>query len=152
MEYRYYVPYRALLTADEVAAAERPACAVWVCGLPDDCTATSLHDFIVAQLRTDGDTCDTKGAADDEAARAKGPSTSGVGSALDGSRVDVDRLDCGDCGDDDIRQEGRCGGGSDPPRGAMCGGKLRVEVSESKGSAMVCRGRTRLPPHSNLRK
>eukprot|EP01043_Picozoa_sp_COSAG02_P013795 COSAG02_NODE_558_length_20348_cov_6.479431_7_plen_381_part_00 len=49
-EYRYYVPYRALLTSEEQRAS---ACAeetrVWVCGLPDVCDASVLRDFAAAR-------------------------------------------------------------------------------------------------------
>ncbi len=49
-EYRYYVPYRALLTPEEQRAG---ACAeetrVWVCGLPDVCDASVLRDFAASR-------------------------------------------------------------------------------------------------------
>ena len=53
-EYRYYVPYRALLTAEEQAQAAAAAaqaaanggggcCTVWLCGLPDICSAETIQ-------------------------------------------------------------------------------------------------------------
>ena len=53
-EYRYYVPYRALLTAEEQAQAAAAAaqaaanggggcCTVWLCGLPDVCSAETIQ-------------------------------------------------------------------------------------------------------------
>eukprot|EP01043_Picozoa_sp_COSAG02_P015802 COSAG02_NODE_682_length_18523_cov_28.592271_5_plen_407_part_00 len=48
-EYRYYVPYRALVTPEEqrAGASTKETC-VWVCGLPDICDASVLRDFAAA--------------------------------------------------------------------------------------------------------
>ena len=51
-EYRYYVPYRALLTPEEQSMAASSAeleTRVWVCGLPDICDADVLRDFAAAR-------------------------------------------------------------------------------------------------------
>lgn len=51
-EYRYYVPYRALLTSEEKSVAVSSVeleTRVWVCGLPDICDADVLRDFAAAR-------------------------------------------------------------------------------------------------------